>query len=67
MRIRPALHIIIGLLYIAIAVYLITVHKFGVIDLGATSSYILGGLLFLYGGFRIWRGFNDMRAQPEEE
>lgn len=63
---RSVMHIVIGILYLGIAGYLITVNKFGAVDLGKPMSYALGGLLLVYGGFRIWRGIQDMKTDGDQ-
>ena len=62
-RFRSILNISMGLLYLILAGVIVTIRKFGTFDLGAGFfPYALGGLLALYGLFRIWRGVADIRA-----
>lgn len=58
---RGSLHIGIGMLYLAIGGASIYFKKFfGTFELDLWITYLLGGLLLLYGLFRIWRGWRDM-------
>lgn len=58
---RGSLHIGIGMLYLAIGGSSIYFKKFfGTFDLEPALTYVLGGLLIVYGLFRIWRGWRDM-------
>ena len=61
---RAILNCSMGLLYLVLAGVIITVKKFGQIDLsGSYLPYLLGGLLILYGVFRFWRGIIDFRQR----
>jgi uncharacterized membrane protein YidH (DUF202 family) len=62
-RFSGAMHLGMGILYIILAGFVITVKSFGSIELGATMAYVLGGLLLVYGLFRFYRGFDQMRRQ----
>ncbi len=64
-RLRAAQHIGMGAIYIIIAALLFWVRTFGTIALSAGTAYALGALLLVYGVFRIWRGFRDLRAVNE--
>lgn len=60
-RIRAMQHIGMGAVYIIIACLLFWVKTFGSISLSNGVAYALGSLLLLYGAFRIWRGFRDLK------
>lgn len=62
-RFSGAMHLGMGTLYIILAYFVISVQSFGSIALGPVMSYVLGGLLLVYGGFRFYRGFVQMRSQ----
>jgi len=59
---RAILNIAIGCLYILLGAYVMYVKAFGTLELGATTAYILGTFVILYGIFRIWRGKADIKA-----
>lgn len=60
-RFRSILHIGMGGLYLVLAVAVIYLQHFGSVPLGRGTAIALGILLFLYGSFRLWRGFTDLR------
>lgn len=60
-RFRGILNISMGLLYFIFAGYIISTHHFIRVELSTGLSYALGGLLVLYGAFRIWRGIRDFK------
>ncbi len=60
-RFRSILHIGMGGLYLVLAVVVVYLQHFGNIPLGRGTAIALGALLFLYGAFRLWRGFTDLR------
>ena len=64
-RVRAMQHIGMGAVYLIIAVLLFYVKTFGTIELSTGVAYALGGLLLVYGVFRIWRGFVELRAKNE--
>lgn len=64
---RASLHMGIGALYVVIGFFVLTVRKFGAVELSAGVAYPLGAILLLYGGFRIWRGLTDMRHLPKRD
>jgi hypothetical protein len=60
------LSILIGLFYIALGVFVI-VYRFFLVQLDEMPSYLLGGLLILYGIFRIGRAIYYIRKKDEED
>ncbi len=53
---RTSLDIGMGAVYIIIGVIVFNIRYFGTMELSATTAYIFGGMLVLYGAFRIYRG-----------
>jgi len=43
------------------------IKRFGSIDLSTPVVYMLSGLLFVYGAFRIWRGFADIKHYNNQQ
>lgn len=66
-RWRSYMHIGAGLVYLMVGVAVLFVRKFGTIELNSVSTWGLSGLCLLYGGFRIWRGFRDLKSAKEVE
>lgn len=64
-RIRAIQHIGMGVVYIIIAALLLWVKTFGTIELSNGIAYALGGLLLVYGVFRIWRGVREAKTGNE--
>lgn len=65
---RALMNIAMGILYLVLAGVIISVRKFGTIDLsGGATAYLLGGLLGLYGIFRIWRGIQDYKLSRDPD
>jgi hypothetical protein len=58
---RGAAHIGIGLLYIAVGCMVGYYKTFGAIVLSNAVAYSITALMVLYGVFRIYRGWMDMR------
>jgi hypothetical protein len=63
MRVRSTLHIGMGVLYLVFGSAVIYMQRFGNLALPGFMAYIVGGLMLLYGGFRIWRGLRDARER----
>ena len=64
-RVKAMQHIGMGSVYLVIAALLFWVRTFGTIELSKGTAYALGGLLLLYGIFRIWRGIKELKAGKE--
>lgn len=60
------LSILVGIFYIALGVF-VMVYKFFLILLEGITSYLLGGLLIIYGVFRIGRAIYYIRRKDEED
>jgi hypothetical protein len=61
MRFRSIMHIGMGALYLVLAFVVVYLQHFGSIPLGKGAAIGLSVLLALYGFFRLWRGFTDLR------
>ena len=59
------LSIAVGVLYIALGIYIIVLKKFFYVNLEGVIPYFLGGLLMAYGIFRIYRAIYTMKNQDE--
>lgn len=62
-RFRSTLHLSMGILYLIFGSAVIYLQKFGNLALPGIMAYAVGGLMLLYGVFRIWRGLRDMRER----
>ncbi len=62
-RFQSVIHIIMGVVYVAIGVLVIYIKHFGSLELPAGVAYTLGVLMMLYGAFRFWRGLVHLRQQ----
>lgn len=60
-RLRATMHIVMGFIYLIFGGIIMYMRAFGTVELPQTFAYVLSCLLFLYGLFRIWRGFIDFR------
>ena len=60
------LSILVGIFYIALGVF-VMVYKFFLNPLEVITSYLLGGLLIIYGVFRIGRAIYYIRRKDEED
>lgn len=58
------LSILVGIFYIALGIFVI-IYKFFVIQLEGVTPYLLGGLLIVYGIFRIIRAIYYLRKKDE--
>jgi hypothetical protein len=56
-----------GVVYLLFAGLVIYAKHFGTIGLSETVSYALGGLMALYGIFRLYRGIADIRQSRRTE
>lgn len=61
---RGSLHIGMGGLYLVIGGAVIYFKAFGAMALSAGVAYTIGAAMILYGGFRIWRGWMDLKYRP---
>lgn len=53
---RTSLDVGMGVLYIMVGALVLYARYFGTLPLSPTYAYVLGGILVLYGIFRIYRG-----------
>jgi threonine/homoserine/homoserine lactone efflux protein len=60
-KLRTGLNIGMGVVYVVLGVLVLGMRVFGTIELHPTAAYVLGGVMILYGGFRVWRGITDIR------
>ncbi|MBS1688267.1 MAG: hypothetical protein JSS96_06050 [Bacteroidetes bacterium] len=58
---RSTLDLGMGVLYLVIASAILSLKYFGTMELSSGFAYVLGGLMFLYGAFRIYRGIRSIR------
>lgn len=54
---RTTLDMSMGAIYVILGAILFMMHNFGTVELGSTASFVLGGIMVLYGAFRIYRGY----------
>lgn len=66
-RFRATLHMGMGVFYVCIGILIIYVKYFGSMALPEVFAYVLGSMMILYGLFRVWRGFADMREIPKRD
>ncbi len=57
------MHLAMGVVYLFLGGFVIFYQAFGAFFLKPPWPYILGGLMLVYGAFRIWRGLADMRIR----
>jgi len=53
---RTSLDMAMGTIYIIVGVVLFAIRHFGTVELSASTAYVLGSVMMLYGGFRLYRG-----------
>ena len=66
-QINAVRHIVMGIILIACAYALIEYRYFARIELNLTTAYVLGGILVVYGLFRMWRGIQDLRGEKTDD
>lgn len=66
-RLYAFYHIAMGLVLCGLAIPLVRSHKFGELDLGISTAYILAAVMVVYGLFRIWRGTADLRDSRADD
>ena len=60
-RMQIPLHLGMGCVYIIFSLLVFYLKYFGTMELSSGLAYALSGLMFLYGIFRLWRGFSMLR------
>jgi hypothetical protein len=60
-------HVVMGIIYLLMALLLFYVKRFGSIELPNGVVYALSVLLVIYGAFRLWRGIADFRNMGSGE
>lgn len=60
-RFRATMHICMGILYAILGSVVIYLQQFGAVALAKPLAYTAGGLMIIYGAFRIWRGYRDIK------
>lgn len=53
---RTSLDLAMGTIYIIVGIVLFTIRYFGTVELPASTAYVLGAIMVLYGVFRMYRG-----------
>ncbi|RYD59509.1 MAG: hypothetical protein EOP56_01195 [Sphingobacteriales bacterium] len=66
-RFKATMHIGMGIFYLLIGASVIYIKYFGAMELPTGFAYVLGSLMLLYGGFRIWRGIMDMKQMKRRD
>jgi hypothetical protein len=52
-----------GVIYLLLGSSVLYMKYFGAIELNAGVAYLLGGMMILYGFFRLWRGITQVRRR----
>lgn len=65
-NVRAVLHIGMGCIYLLFGLIIAMYKNFVTVELTPVMAYCIGGLMILYGGFRLYRGFADMREMRRE-
>lgn len=58
---KGSLHMGMGVIYIVLGVSVVYFKSFGVMELKEIVAYIIGFVMVLYGSFRLWRGWMDLK------
>lgn len=66
-RFRSSLNVGMGIIYVLIGSTVVYMKYFGVVALNNGLAYALGGLMILYGLFRLWRGLRDLRLLKQSK
>ncbi len=53
---RTSLDLGMGVMYIILGIIVFSMRSFGTIELPPSTAYVLGGVMVVYGAFRIYRG-----------
>ena len=60
-RFQVIMHLGMGTFYLIAGALVLYVKYFGTMELSAGLAYFLGTMMLLYGTFRIWRGFTELK------
>lgn len=60
-KMQIPLHFGMGSIYVIFGLLVVYVKYFGSMSLSAGIAYALGGIMLIYGAFRIWRGISLLR------
>lgn len=66
-RLRTSMDITMGIFYISIGLFVMYAKSFGSIEIPALIAYLLGGMMAIGGGFRLYRGIKAILPQNSEE
>lgn len=66
-RFQSIMHLCMGLVYIVFGLLVVYVKYFGTMQLPAGVAYTLGGIMIIYGIFRIWRGFAAFKQRKRSD
>jgi uncharacterized membrane protein HdeD (DUF308 family) len=62
-RFRAIMHLAMGVFYLLIGIVIVYMKYFGTIKLDPPAlAYAIGSLVIVYGLFRLWRGFTDLKT-----
>ena len=65
-NVRAVLHLGMGGVYLLFGSIIIAYQNFGTLGLSPAMAYGIGGMMLLYGVFRLWRGVVGMRELRRE-
>ena len=60
------MHLGMGGIYMLFGVIIAMYKNFVTVELSPAMAYGVGGLMIVYGAFRLYRGFADMREMRRE-
>jgi hypothetical protein len=65
-NVRAVMHLGMGGIYILFGTIIAMYKNFVTVELSPAMAYGVGGLMIVYGAFRLYRGFADMREMRRE-
>lgn len=64
-KFRGIIHFTMGILYLLMGGATVYLVKIGYFNIEMAMGYVIGGLMFAYGIFRIFRGIQRLRGKAE--
>ncbi len=63
LSVRGMMGMAMGVVYLVVALAVVYLEKTGQIHIGTVIAYIIASLMFLYGLFRIYRGYQQLKGK----
>lgn len=65
-KVRGLTGVAMGLVYVFVGVFMVFANQKKILQLGATTAWLVASLSVIYGLFRIWRGWQIRKKSTQQ-